>query len=572
MVARSGKVLHHPRGYCNAPPGRPSLGVESTHGACEAGRRPQEPGLLWLVPPRPVGRTRSSSSRPTSPRSSWPVPRAYKLKKPVNFGFLDFSTLALREHYCRRELELNRRIAPDVYLEVAPIVLEAGLPRLGRDGDDDPVDWLVVMRRLDERLHGRRLAQRGELDERHLDQLAEILVPFYAEARSHDDVARHGTLEAVRYNTDENFAQTLESVGKLIARGRYDHLREWTSTFLREHSELFARRVAQRRIRDGHGDLHLGNVFFEDPPVVFDCVEFSDRLRCCDVAADIAFLAMDLDFRDRPDLSRHFVERFVELSGDTHLTEVLGFYKCYRAYVRGKVAAFTASDPALDGEERRAQRNLARRHFGLAYRYAGGRDAPPLVVLYGLMGTGKTAIARFLRERFGWHVLSTDAVRKQISGVGENTRVYVPYEEGLYSPAMNERTYAEVCERAENLLHAGFPVVVDGAFKRRRERRPVVELAQRTGARLVFVELVCDEADQVQRLERRRLHDTRSDGRVELLTRQRGEFESPAPGHARFSERLSTGGSPDATQRQLIELLEARGLLAHRPVTLGESR
>jgi aminoglycoside phosphotransferase family enzyme/predicted kinase len=489
-------------------------------------------------------------------------PRAYKLKKPVNFGFLDFSTLALREHYCRRELELNRRFAPNVYLEVAPIVLEAGVPRLGHDGDAEPLDWLVVMRRLDERLHGRRLAEGGDLDERRLDGLAELLVRFYATARSGEDVDRHGTLEAVRFNTDENFAQTLESVGKLIARSRYDHLRKWTAAFIDEHSELFARRVAQGRIRDGHGDLHLGNVFFEDPPVVFDCIEFSDRLRCCDVAADVAFLAMDLDFHGRPDLSRRFVDRFVELSGDGDLTELLGFYKCYRAYVRAKVAAFTASDPALSGEERRAQRNLARRHFGLAHRNAGGDDAPPLVLLYGLMGTGKTALARFLRERFGWHVLSTDAVRKQISGVGENTRVYVPYEEGLYSPAMNERTYAEVCNRAENLLHAGFPVAVDGAFKRRRERQPVLDLARRTGARLVFVELVCDPAEQVERLERRRLHDTRSDGRAELLERQRGEFEPPDPDESGLFEELSTEGSNDDTRRRLVALLRSRGALA----------
>lgn len=500
--------------------------------------------------------------------------RVYKLKKPVNFGFLDFSTLALRELYCRREVELNRRLAPTVYLEVAPIVRAGGLLRLGRAlatgaGGGEVLDWLVVMRRLDHRLHGTYMVERGELSADSLDQLAEVLVNFYRRAPTGPEVERYGTLEAVRYNTDENFAQTLESVGKLIARGRYDHVRDWTETFYREHSELFARRVAGGRIRDGHGDLHLGNVFFEDPPVVFDCIEFSDRLRCCDQAADVAFLAMDLDFHGRPDLSRRFVERFVELAGDAELPELLPFYQCYRAYLRGKVAAFTASDPALGGEERRAQRNLARRYFGLAYAYAGGRDRPPFVVLYGLMGTGKTGIARFLRERFGWHVLSTDAVRKQIAGVGENTRVYVPYEEGLYSPTMNERTYAEVCQRAENLLLAGFPVVVDGAFKRRGDRQPVLELARRSGARLVFLEVVCAPPERVRRLERRRLHDTRSDGRVELMARQLAEFEPPAPAHARHFERLSTDGPRDATRRRLLELLQSRGLLAAGEVPLG---
>ena len=160
-------------------------------------------------------------------------------------------------------------------------------------------------------------------------------------------------------------------------------------------------------------------------------------------------------------------------------------------------------DPALDEDAKRVQRNLARRYFGLAYRYAGGSEQPSLVVLYGLMGSGKTSIARFIRERVGWHMLSTDAVRKQISGVGENTRVYVPYSEGLYSPEMNRKTYEEVCRRAENLLLAGFPVVVDGAFKYQDERLPVIEAAARTNARVIFIQTVCESDEQRRRLEKR---------------------------------------------------------------------
>ena len=243
---------------------------------------------------------------------------------------------------------------------------------------------------------------------------------------------------------------------------------------------------------------------------------------------------------------------------------MLDFYKCYRAYVRGKIACFTSSDPALDNGARRAERNLARRYFGLAYRYAGGTERPSMVVLYGLMGSGKTNVARYLREHFGWHMLSTDAVRKQIAGVGENTRVYVPYNEGLYSPEMNRKTYAEVCRRAENLLLGGFPVVVDGAFKYQEERVPVIEAAQRADARLIFIQTVCEPDEQRRRLEKRQQHDTRSDGRVELMENQRADFESPDPDYAELFHTVSTDGPKPQTRSVVEELLRSEGLLPER--------
>ena len=482
----------------------------------------------------------------------------YKLKKPVNFGFLDFSTPDQRETYCRAEVDLNRRLAPDVYLGVEPVVQRGGSLHLG--GEGEIVDWVVVMRQMDESLHGIRVIEAGALSTRHIDQLVDLLVPFYRRARTGPGIDKHGSLEAVKFNTEENFAQTEEYVGKLISRGRFEHIRAWTNRFYAENPGLFEQRIAAGRIRESHGDLHLGNIFFEDPPVIFDCIEFNERFRCGDVAVDLAFLAMDLDFRNRPDLSSYLIERYVATSKDTRLTDMLDLYKCYRAYVRGKISCFTSSDPALDDMERRQQRNRARHYFGLAYRYAAGKEQPPLVVLHGLMGTGKTQIARYLREAHGWHVVSTDAVRKQISGVGEDTRVYVPYNAGLYSPEMNERTYAEVCQRAENLLHAGFPVAVDGAFKREQDRTPVIELARRVGAHLLFLEAVCQPAEQHRRLESRRLHDTRSDGRVELMERQRSEYEVPVA-HTDLYAQVSTDGPTEETQRRTDELLRSRGVL-----------
>ncbi len=486
----------------------------------------------------------------------------YKLKKPVNFGFLDFSTIELRKLYCRAEVELNSRLAPALYLRAAPITLDGD--HLALEGEGEIVDWVVVMRQLDEGLLGSQVQARGELSEAHMDALVDVLVPFYRDAATGEGVDQYGTVEAVKFNTDENFSQTKAYAGKLLSTERYKHIRRWTNSFYEENGELFARRINEGRIRECHGDLHLRNIFLDDPPVIFDCIEFNERLRCGDIAVDLAFMAMDLDYVGQPELGSRFINRYVEASGDTELLDLLDFYKCYRAYVRGKIACFTSSDPGLDGPAKRVQRNLARRYFGQAYRYAGGAEQPSLVVLYGLMGSGKTNVARYLREQYGWHLLSTDAIRKQISGVGENTRVYVPYNEGLYSPDMNKKTYAEVCRRAENLLLGGFPVVIDGAFKYQDERLPVIEAARRTEARLVFLETICGPDEQRRRLERRQEHDTRSDGRVELMEHQRADFEGANPEHQELFHTVSTEGPKPETRAMVEGLLRTEGLLPDR--------
>ena len=293
---------------------------------------------------------------------------AYKLKKPVDFGFLDFSTEELRRLNCEKELSLNRRLAPQVYLRVAPISLEDGRPTL--DGPGDPIDWVVVMRQLDQELLGPRVLESGGLTGAKIDALVDILVPFYQRARTGPEVDRWARPEVFKFTTDENFEQTAGNVGEAISRPAYDLIRDFTNTFFEERRDLFERRIGEGRIRECHGDLHLGNIFFEEKPVIFDCIEFNERLSCTDVAADLGFLAMDLDFRGEPDLAERVIHRYVEISGDAEFPEIVGFYSCYRAYVRGKIACFTAADPALDESGRKEQIQLASRYFDLAYRYA----------------------------------------------------------------------------------------------------------------------------------------------------------------------------------------------------------
>jgi len=294
---------------------------------------------------------------------------AYKLKKPVDFGFLDFTTPAKRRVNCEAEVELNRRLAPSVYLHVSPINLVDGKPVL--DGPGEEIDSVVVMRQMDNDRLGPEVLARGELDEAKIDSLIQVLVPFYDEARTGEGIDHYGTIESVKFNTDENFAQTQPFVGPAITERQFSETRDRTNSFFEGNEALFRRRIDEGRIRESHGDLHLGNIFFETGrPIIFDCIEFNERFRCGDIAVDLAFLAMDLDFQGKPALAHRLIEGFIEHSGDDDLRLLLDFYRTYRAYVRGKISCFTSSDPALEESEKEKHLQMAKRYFSLAHSYA----------------------------------------------------------------------------------------------------------------------------------------------------------------------------------------------------------
>lgn len=293
----------------------------------------------------------------------------YKIKKPVNFGFLDFTTLEKRRHFCGREVELNRRLCPDLYLGV--VAINRAGHGFSLDAGGATVEYAVKMARMDEsRLMG-RIIEAGQLTPAILDQLVEILVPFYQKAAGGPELAEFGTPDAVAVNVLENFQQTEGFVGcASLSAAQFQRISNYAQTFL-ERGELFGARIKAGRIRDCHGDLYSANICLSEPIRIFDCIEFNERFRYCDVASDVAFLAMDLDYHRLPELSRHFISRFVERSGDAGLLTMLDFYKCYRAYVRGKIGLFTAHAPEVDATTQAACLAQAGRYFALAERYAG---------------------------------------------------------------------------------------------------------------------------------------------------------------------------------------------------------
>jgi hypothetical protein len=262
----------------------------------------------------------------------------YKVKKPVNLGYLDYTTLAKRHFYCQREVELNRRLCPEAYLGVVTIARQAG--RVSIDGGGRPVEYAVKMRRLpQEAMLNARLA-RDEATPEMLAAVAQKLARFHEKAETNADISAFGDLNAIRKNTEENFDQARKYVGTTISQEKYEHIRSFTENFLAQNAPLFRRRVSEGRIRDCHGDLHAAHVCFCHGICIYDCIEFNDRFRYGDVASEVAFLAMDLDHYGRADLSQHFVKAYLAASGDAELKTLLNFYKCYRAYVRGKVEGF----------------------------------------------------------------------------------------------------------------------------------------------------------------------------------------------------------------------------------------
>jgi hypothetical protein len=345
----------------------------------------------------------------------------YKVKKPVNLGYLDYTTLEKRHFFCQQELELNRRLCPDVYLAVVPITMSLrGAKRLRSEAEADPetpryargelhnlvriegqgkaTEYAVKMRQLPHDRMMDVLLPRGEVTPEMVARVAEKLADFHKKAETNPDIAAFGKLDVIRHNCDENFAQTEKYIGLTILRAKYERVRGYTDDFIKGNAGLLEKRVKEGRIRDCHGDLHAAHVCFTDDTrlparrtcspydfsrrvtsagepspggqvCIYDCIEFNDRFRYGDVASEIAFLAMDLDRYRQAGPSRHLVGTYVELSHDEEILKLLNFYKCYRAYVRGKVESFKLDDPYIPEEEKARVLAAAQSYFQLAESY-----------------------------------------------------------------------------------------------------------------------------------------------------------------------------------------------------------
>ena len=292
----------------------------------------------------------------------------YKVKKPVDFGFLDFTTLEKRKFFCDQEVKLNRRLSPSIYLGVVSMTQEGNQILL--EGKGEVVEYAVKMKQIPEESLMDKLLDKKQVTPRMIEAVSEKLVKFYFTAETNDVIKSFAKPERVKQDTDENFEQTEKYIGLAIPREIYEEVKNRTNDFFRANRENFNQRIASDRIRDCHGDLRLEHIFWGEEVSIFDCIEFNERFRYTDVAADIAFLAMDLDVHNRQDLSEHLIRAFIGESGDYEIMGVLDFYKCYRAYVRGKVESFRLDDSHIPEEEKKEALKRAQTYFNLAHRYS----------------------------------------------------------------------------------------------------------------------------------------------------------------------------------------------------------
>ena len=291
----------------------------------------------------------------------------YKVKKAVNFGFLDFSTLEKRRFFCEKELELNRRLCGDMYIEVAPIN-KSKIIKI--NGEGETVEYALKMKRMPQEKIMTKLLEENRVDEKLIDKIAKIITDFHSKAETNQQISEFGSLKIIKTNWDENFEQTRNVIGKTVSSSDFQLMFEKIGNFMQKNQALLEKRIADGRVRDCHGDIHSGNIFVTDRVYIFDAIEFNERFRYSDVAADMGFLAMDLDFKGRADLSEFFVRKYVAYSGDEELLKLLPFYKCYRAYVRGKVVGFKLSDPNVCDKEKQEAAQEAKAYFKLAATYA----------------------------------------------------------------------------------------------------------------------------------------------------------------------------------------------------------
>jgi aminoglycoside phosphotransferase family enzyme/predicted kinase len=401
---------------------------------------------------------------------------AYKVKKGVDFGFLDYSTLEKRQRQCAEELRLNRRTAPQLYLEVVPIGGSAEAPRLAQK---PAIEYAVKMHQFAQQALLSQVAARGELGEAHSLALAEMLAAFHAAVAVAPPDSPYGTPQAVYHPVAENFSQLRERLDDAALCRRLDALEQVSQAFFEQHRALFARRKAEGFIRDCHGDLHLNNILLRDvdgAPMLFDCIEFNPNLRIIDVISELAFLLMDLDEHGRGDLANLLLNRYLELGGDYAALPLLPFYLGYRAMVRAKVAALRLDQPGLDAPLRTAVHAELGAYLNLAERYARpGR--PRLLLTHGLSGSGKTTLTSPLLAVPGVVRLRSDVERKRLFGLTAGAASHSAPGENIYSPDATRRTYQHLHQLARAALEGGYQVIVDATFLERAERDAFRQLA-----------------------------------------------------------------------------------------------
>jgi aminoglycoside phosphotransferase family enzyme/predicted kinase len=422
---------------------------------------------------------------------------AYKIKKAVDFGFLDYSTLTKRHHFCNEELRLNQRGAAQIYLDVLP-VSEVG-DRLQLGDSSNPVEYVVKMRQFPQETLLNALFDRGELTEELLIRLATAIAQFHAQAATSDYIRSFGEIPKVRQSIDENYEQTEKYIGGPQTQTQFDETRDYTDRFFAERQALFDSRMQYNWIRECHGDLHLRNIcYWNDQLLLFDCIEFNEPFRFVDVMFDIAYIVMDLQARNRPDLSTVFLNTYIEQTGDWEGLQILPLYVSRQSYVRAKVTSFLLDIPSVPEAEKQTASETAALYYQLAWQVTKPCQGQ-LILMAGLSGSGKSTVARSLAKRLQAVHIRSDAVRKHLGGIALSERGGPE----LYTSEMTHKTYSRLIELGITLAQAGYPVILDAKYDRQALRGEAIAQAEAHHLPLKIVNCTAPLAVLENRLKQR---------------------------------------------------------------------
>jgi uncharacterized protein len=442
---------------------------------------------------------------------------AYKVKKPVNFGFLDFSTLEKRQHFCLEELRMNQPIAPEIYLEVLPITQADDKFVLG--GSDQPVEYVLKMCQFPQEALFIKLFEAGKLTEAHMEELGRVVAQFHAKAPTNDYIRSFGEVSKIREAFDENYQQSEKYIGGPQTKQQFEETQQFTDTFFAQQQELLATRRENNWIRECHGDLHLRNIcLWNDKIQLFDRIEFNEDFRFVDVMFDIAYAVMDLEARQRPDLANAYLNTYVEQTGDWEGLQVLPLYLNRQSYVRAKVTSFLLDDPGVPDDAKQEAAAVASDYYRLAWEYTRSHQGR-LILMSGLSGSGKTTVARQLARRLGAIHIRSDAVRKHLAGI--------PLEqEGgaeIYTSQMSEKTYGRLLELGVMLAKQGFPVILDAKYDRQVLRQDAIAQAKQHDLPIQII--YCTAPDEVLRDRLSSRTNDVSDATADLLQHQKAAAE-----------------------------------------------
>jgi uncharacterized protein len=486
---------------------------------------------------------------------------AYKIKKPVDFGFLDFTTLENRKFFCKEEVRLNKRLSPSLYLGIEKITssskksdksvkkIKKRIPgptenrisdnHFEFNGAGKAAEYAVKMKRIPEECIMTQLVEAGKINETIIAKIAKIIADFHENERVSNEKENIAMgkrcVVAARKATEQNFSQTEKYIGKLIKKSHFEFIKNATEEFFETKGTLFQKRINGNRTINIHGDLHSGNIFIKNDEIfIFDCIEFNDDFRQGDTVSDIAFLAMDLDYLGREDLSKYFIRKYIEFSGDNKVYTLLNFYKCYRAYVRAKINCFMYDNPSITKQKRKEFENAAKKYYFLALEYARSFHSakPILAISCGFSGSGKSRWLKFASDIIGGEMLVTDSVRKKLFNLTGKEKKDDAYRKRFYCEENRQLVYDYIFSRADEILSKGGHVSIDASFIKRENRDIAKALAKKHKAAFIMLYTVSSEENIKKRIcSRKMLKSNISDADFEhAYLYQKNAFEKPSKG------------------------------------------